>query len=99
MCATYLLKTVWSVNWPNVRSQVHNLKSTLFFFFFTIFVGLDDYWTALIPFHLQIFFPFSILDNKFMWRFCKRNVYLIIFFTLLQIFFNLCKEDRFYFHN
>jgi hypothetical protein len=54
-----------------------------FFFFFTIFVGLDDYWTALIPFHFQIFFPFSILDNKFMWRFCKRNVYLIIFFNLL----------------
>jgi hypothetical protein len=44
---------------------------------------LDDYWTALTPFHFQIFFPFSILDNKFMWRFCKRTVYSIIFFTLL----------------
>jgi hypothetical protein len=53
------------------------------FYFFTIFVGLDDYWTALTPFHFQIFFPFSILDNKFMWRFCKRTVYSIIFFTLL----------------
>jgi cytochrome bd-type quinol oxidase subunit 1 len=38
-----------------------------FFYFFTIFVGLDDYWTALTPFHFQIFFPFSILNNKFMW--------------------------------
>jgi hypothetical protein len=57
-------------------------KVYFFFFFFTIFVGLDDDWTALIPFHFQIFFPFSILDNKFMWRFCKHTVYSTIFLTL-----------------